>query len=249
MNTVTPIRGNRRHLKIAVVGSGISGLSAAWLLSRSHPVTLYEADVAHRRPQPHGRCRRRRGRYRLHRLQRGDLSESHGAVRASRRRRPSRPTCRSPSRSTTARFEYSGSSAGLFAQKRNLLRPRFWSMLRDLVRFYRTAPLDAPTLGLTTLERLSRRQGLRHAFRRNHLYPMAAAIWSTPAAEVSHFPAARLHPLLRQSRPAQARHAAGLAHRRRRQPRLCREADARLRRPASAPAPASRRSAASAEAS
>ncbi len=51
------------------------------------------------------------------------------------------------------RLEYSGTNlAGLFAQPGNLLRPRFWSMLADLRRFYRNAPRDAAALGLTTLD-------------------------------------------------------------------------------------------------
>ncbi len=45
-------------MEIAVVGSGIAGLSAAWLLSRRHRVTLYESDVPPGRPQQYGRCRR-----------------------------------------------------------------------------------------------------------------------------------------------------------------------------------------------
>ncbi len=69
------------------------------------------------------------------------------------------------------------------------MRPAYWSMMWDIVRFYKTAPRDAPDLGLTTLEEYLDAKGYGSSFRRNHLYPMAAAIWSTPAAEVSHFPA------------------------------------------------------------
>ena len=188
MNTVTPIRGNRRHLKIAIVGSGISGLSAAWQLSRSHSVTLYEADS---RIGGHS-----------HTVDVGGVAVDTGFIVYNEATYPNLTAlfehlgvATKPSNMSFAvslddgAFEYSGSSAGLLAQKRNLLRPAYWSMMWDIVRFYKTAPLDAPTLGLTTLEEYLDAKGYGMSFRRNHLYPMAAAIWSTPAAEVSHFPA------------------------------------------------------------
>jgi hypothetical protein len=89
------------------------------------------------------------------------------------------------------RLEYSGTNlAGLFAQKRNLVRPRFWSMLADLLRFYRNAPRDLARLGLETLGEYLDAGGYGAAFRDDHLYPMAAAIWSMPAAAIKDHPAA-----------------------------------------------------------
>ena len=73
------------------------------------------------------------GRHRLHRLQRGDLSQPHRTLRASRRADRSRRTCRSPYRSMADGSNIPAAGlGGLFAQPRNLVRPRFWSMLRDL---------------------------------------------------------------------------------------------------------------------
>ena len=188
MNTVTPIHGTRRHLKIAVVGSGISGLSAAWQLSRSHDVTLFEADG---RVGGHS-----------HTVDVGGVAVDTGFIVFNEVTYPNLTAlfrhlgvATKPSDMSFAvslddgAFEYSGSSAGLFAQKRNLLRPAYWSMMRDIFRFYKTAPRDVPTLGLTSLEDYLDQKGYGASFRRNHLYPMAAAIWSTPAAEVSRFPA------------------------------------------------------------
>ena len=89
------------------------------------------------------------------------------------------------------RLEYSGTGlGGLFAQRRNLVSPRFWSMMRDLVRFYRQAPKDLPTLGDEGLGAYLDRGGYGAAFRDDHLYPMAAAIWSTPAQDIPDYPAA-----------------------------------------------------------
>lgn len=92
----------------------------------------------------------------------------------------------------SGRLEYSSNSASsLFAQKRNLLSPRFWSMLTDLVRFYREAPLDCMALDeqLTTLGDYLDMQGYSRAFQDDHLLPQAAAIWSTSAASIRDFPA------------------------------------------------------------
>jgi uncharacterized protein len=109
-------------------------------------------------------------------------------------------------------FEYAGSDlAGLFAQPTNALRPRFWSMLRDIVRFYRVAPRDIAGCAdaqLTLGEYLACKAYGR-PFCEDHLMPMAAAIWSAPAAVLRDMPAAIFirffenHGLLRlRDRPA-----------------------------------------------
>ncbi len=86
-------------------------------------------------------------------------------------------------------LEYSGTDLrGLFAQRSNLVNLRFWSMLRDLVRFYRQAPVDAARIGLMPLDDYLDQHGYGRAFRDDHLYPMAAAIWSTSAARVGQYP-------------------------------------------------------------
>lgn len=78
---------------------------------------------------------------------------------------------------------------GLFAQPANLPRPRFWSTLRDIRRFYDQAP-ELARLGSAPL---------CAAFREDHLLPMAAAIWSASAARLT-IPSDALHSVLRQSR-------------------------------------------------
>jgi predicted NAD/FAD-binding protein len=89
-------------------------------------------------------------------------------------------------------LEYSGTNLnGLFGQRANLIRPRFWSMLADLVRFYREARRDAQTLAD---ERMSLGDYLERgrygaAFRDWHILPMAAAIWSTTPADMLAYPA------------------------------------------------------------
>jgi hypothetical protein len=91
-------------------------------------------------------------------------------------------------------LEYAGTEKPhlLFAQTRNLLRPRFWRMLQDLLRFYRIAPDDLAWLereGISLGTYLNHR-GYRDSFIEDHLLPMTAAIWSTPSAEARDYPAA-----------------------------------------------------------
>lgn len=184
------------RLNIGVIGSGISGLSAAWLLSRRHEVTLYEADG---RLGGHG-----------HTVEaaspRGPLPVDTGFIVYNEATYPNLTALfRHLGVATKASdmsfavslddggLEYNGNNlVGLFAQRRNLLRPRFWSMLRDLLKFYRAAPADMHRLGLATLDEYLAKNGYGAAFREDHLYPMAAAIWSTPSGRVGEYPAAAM---------------------------------------------------------
>jgi predicted NAD/FAD-binding protein len=178
------------QLSIAVVGSGIAGLAAGWLLSRRHAVTLYEQD---RRPGGHANT-----------VTTADgQAVDTGFIVYNEATYPNltalfrhlgvatQPTDMSFAVSLDGgRLEYAGTNlAGLFAQPANLLRPRFWSMLRDLARFYRSAPTDTvdPTTSLGAyLDAL----GYGAAFQQDHLLPMAAAIWSASADGVRAYPAA-----------------------------------------------------------
>ena len=90
------------------------------------------------------------------------------------------------------RIEYSGSGlAGLFSQRSNLARPRFWGMLADLVRFYRQATRDTrrsePFSGTLGEYLAAGRYGA--AFRDHHILPMASAIWSAAPADILDCPA------------------------------------------------------------
>lgn len=183
-----------RRLRVAVVGAGIAGMGAAWLLRQAHDVTLYEAA-----PLPGG-----------HSLT-VEVPAPGGSVPVDMGfivyNPPAYPNLTAlfehlgvPSVGSDMSFavslgagelEYSGTDlGGLFGQRRNLVRPRFWSMLRDILRFYREAEADAPGLdpGLSLGDYLASRR-YSEAFIRDHLLPMAAAVWSTPAASVAEYPA------------------------------------------------------------
>lgn len=177
-------------LDVAVVGSGISGLSAAWLLSKKHRVSLFEAD---NRLGGHS-----------HTVDAAGLAVDTGFIVFNENTYPNLTalfdhigvaTKRSDMSFAVSlddgRLEYSGTGLlGLFAQGRNAISPRFWLMLRDLVRFYREAPRNVAALGMITLDEYLDAAGYGDSFRNDHLYPMAAAIWSTPAANIGAYPAA-----------------------------------------------------------
>ena len=187
-------------LDIAVIGSGISGLSAAWLLSQKHRVTVFEADT---RPGGHSNTvdvasvRGSNGTSAA-----GTIAVDTGFIVYNEAAYPNLTALfahlgveTKPSEMSFAvsldrgELEYSGTDLrGVFAQKRNLFSLRFWSMLRDLVRFYRQAPVHASSMGLLPLDEYLDMQGYGRAFRDDHLYPMAAAIWSTSAAHIGKYP-------------------------------------------------------------
>ena len=179
--------------RIAVVGSGIAGLSAAWLLSGRHDVVLYEED---KRLGGHSNTV-------AVAVEGVPVEVDTGFIVFNEPAYPNLTAmfrhlgvATAPSDMSFAvslddgRLEYAGTDLrGLFAQRRNLLNPRFWGMLRDLLRFYREAPSHAGRLGLTTLGEYLAAERYGAAFRDDHLLPMAAAIWSAPARVLLDYPA------------------------------------------------------------
>lgn len=181
-------------MRIAVIGSGIAGLGSAWLLSRQHVVTLFEANAClggHTHTHAielHGRS----------------LAVDSGFIVYNPRHYPlltrlfvelgvaSQPTTMSFAvRNEGSGLEYNAASLDtLFCQRHNLVSPRFLGMVRDILRFYREAPDllglegEGPTLGDWLREH---RYGA--AFRDEHLVPMASALWSSPAEKILRFPA------------------------------------------------------------
>jgi predicted NAD/FAD-binding protein len=189
-------RAHGKAMRIAVIGAGISGLSAAWLLGQAHDVVLFEAAP---RLGGHANTVRVAGGG-------GETAVDTGFIVYNEATYPNfialmehlrvatQPTEMSFAVSLDGgRLEYSGTSvAGLFAQRSNLVRPRFWAMLQDITRFYRNASKDALTGGLAdiSLGDYLAAGGYGTAFRDDHLLPMAAAIWSAPCSEILSYPAA-----------------------------------------------------------
>ncbi|MCR9071703.1 MAG: FAD-dependent oxidoreductase [Alphaproteobacteria bacterium] len=182
-------------MRIAVIGTGISGLSTAWLLNRDNEVTVFEAE-----DRLGGHSNTVDVDYDGVRL-----PVDTGFIVYNERTYPNLiamfaelgvATERSDMSFAVSvdhgRLEYEGSVGGFTAQASNLVSARYWRMLRDLVRFYRTAPvlLDAPANdGSPTLGEYLTREGYGPGFIEDHLLPMAAAIWSCPAETMLTFPA------------------------------------------------------------
>ncbi|PVB63793.1 FAD-dependent oxidoreductase [Labrenzia sp. 011] len=182
-------------MRIAVIGSGISGNSAAWALSQTHEVVLYEkrlrsgghsatADIDHDGTK---------------------LSVDTGFIVYNERNYPNFTALLDhlgvASETSDMSFalsadngmlEWSGHSLnGVFAQRRNLVSPRFLRMLCDILRFnkrsvehLRTGALRGQTLG-GYLDS----HGYSQGFINDYLLAMGAAIWSTPLSEMHAYPA------------------------------------------------------------
>lgn len=181
-------------MRIAIVGAGISGLACAWLLSHRHSVTVYESAArigGHANTVPVDW----RGR---------SIPVDAGFLVYNERNYPNltrlfayfdvptQPTNMSFGVSIDeGRLEYSGSLAGLFAQRRNLLCRSHWRMLLDILRFHRDARrfLEDERDSAASLRQFLARRGYGDAFQRHYLLPMGAAIWSASLAGILDFPA------------------------------------------------------------
>jgi predicted NAD/FAD-binding protein len=189
-----PALAGRRGLRIAVVGAGVSGLVAAYLLSEDHDVTVFEAaswpgghantvdvdDDGTTRPVDTGFVVFNDKTYPSFRR----LLDRLGVG--------SQPTDMSFSvRCERTGLEYNGTSINtLFAQRRNLFRPSFHRMIRDILRFYREAPelLEQGDDGITLMEYL-RKNRYSSEFVDQHIIPMGGAVWSTAPDVMERFPA------------------------------------------------------------
>lgn len=180
-------------MKIAVIGSGISGLVSAWVLRREHEITLFEAAD---RIGGHTWTIDVELDSRRHAVDTGFVvfneSTYPNFIRfLDRLGIDSQPTSMSFSvRCETSGLEYCGTSLNtLFAQRRNLFRPSFHRLLREIVRFNRLAAETLAAGG--SQKRLGdflETQGFHAAFRKYYILPMAAAIWSSTPQQILDFP-------------------------------------------------------------
>jgi len=185
-----------RKQRIAVVGAGISGLASAWLLSRQHDVTLFEA-----------------GRYLGGHTNTVDVTleglthpVDTGFLVFNEKTYPNLIAMFEllgvDSVETEMSFavslenpdlEWAGSNlATIFGQKRNLVRLQFWSMLSDILRFNResTAWLASHPDNQRSLRDFLVEGRYSNAFADWYLLPMAAAIWSCPTGQMRDMPLA-----------------------------------------------------------
>jgi predicted NAD/FAD-binding protein len=181
-------------MKIAIVGSGIAGLTAAHYLYQEHDIVLFEAGD-HIGGHVHTHDVTLGGRH--YAVDSGFIvfnrrTYPHYTQLLSELRVASQPSEMSFSVSCAKTgLEYNGAGLNaLFAQRRNLARPLYWGMLRDIMRFNREAPglLDSEEPELTLADYLDRHHYGR-MFRDYYVLPMGAAIWSTDPERMLGFPA------------------------------------------------------------
>ncbi len=182
-------------MKIAIIGSGISGLTAAYLLNRQHDISVFEASSwvgGHTHTvdvQVDGR----------------DYAIDTGFIVFNDWTYPNfiallkqldvgfQPTEMSFSVcDPVSGVEYNGNTFNsLFAQRRNLLSPAFWGMLRDILRFNREAVDDLHQQRIASdlsLGNYLEQRGYGQRFIQQYIVPMGAAIWSMSLADMLNFP-------------------------------------------------------------
>lgn len=206
-------------MRIAVIGTGIAGNAAAWILSKRYPVTVYE-----REDRPGGHSHTVTINYDgtpiavdigfivYNELNYPDLTAMFDHLGVT-----TRESCMSFAVTADGgRFEWKGGgdnwrqlTAGLFAQPRNLFSPSYLWMLRDIPTFNRESVQDYAAGELTgmSLGEYFRRKNFSPRLLSDYLAPMGAAIWSTPARDMLDFPAENFvaffsnHCLLQYERP------------------------------------------------
>jgi predicted NAD/FAD-binding protein len=181
-------------VKIAIVGSGISGLVAAYHLSREHEITLYEGE---RRLGGHTHTVNVRVGSREYGVDTGFIVYNERTYPEFTKLLAELGVATQPTemsfavRCEASGLEYAGSTLrGLFAQPTNAARPGFWRMLRDVGRFWRDArALLAAKDEKVTLGELLEAKRYSREFVEWHLLPMAGAIWSADGDSIREFPA------------------------------------------------------------
>jgi predicted NAD/FAD-binding protein len=179
--------------RIAIIGAGISGLAAAWLLRETFDVTLYEAQTrlgGHADTQTvtldgvavpvdtgfivfnNLNYPNLVGFFKALGIPAHDSDMSFGVSK------------------NNAAFEYAGGALKqLFAQPANIFKPRFWRMVRDILRFNKTAPALLETNSNTSLGEYLTANRYSTGFTEDYILPMGAAIWSASVEGMKAFPA------------------------------------------------------------
>ncbi|MDX8349962.1 FAD-dependent oxidoreductase [Cognatiyoonia sp. IB215446] len=178
--------------KIAVIGAGISGMGAAHALAKDHRVVLFEAENrlgGHARTKMAGRNM--------------DQAVDTGFIVFNYANYPNLtalfdhldvPVIKSNmsfgASFSGGQFEYAlNNLSALFAQRRNIVSPRFYRMLRDIMRFNKHGLEISQADEALTIGDLLKTLDLGDFFRDHYLLPFSGAIWSTPKEKIMDFPA------------------------------------------------------------
>jgi predicted NAD/FAD-binding protein len=185
-------------VKIAIIGSGIAGLGAAYALSQKYDITLYERDS---RFGGHANTE-------VINVEGEEIAVDTGFIVYNEVNypnltalfahlgTPTKPSDMSFGFSMKGgQFEYACDNLNkIFAQRLNILKPSFWGAFRDVMRFIKIAPqqLANDEIGDISLGDWLKREGFGELFRDGFILPMGGAIWSTPTDKMTAFPARNL---------------------------------------------------------
>ncbi|MDP6877439.1 MAG: FAD-dependent oxidoreductase [Candidatus Marinimicrobia bacterium] len=180
-------------MKIAIIGSGISGLTASYLLNKKHNITLFEKNDY------------LGGHTHTHDITIGEktFSVDSGFIVYNEKTYPNfikllnilnverqKTTMGFSIKSEVKNLEYAGNSVrSVFAQKRNYFRPSFLRMLIDIIRFNKKAKADIFMSLQVTLGQYLDQNSFSQSFINHYIIPMGAAIWSTTAKLMMDMPA------------------------------------------------------------
>jgi len=182
-------------MKIAIIGSGISGLTCGYLLHKEHDISVFEASdwVGGHTHTVDVSIKGRTYGIDTGFIVFNDWTYPNFIKLINQLGVRSNATEMSFSvRDPQRNFEYNGNTLNsLFAQRSNLLSPGFWGMLRDILRFNRQAVRDLQEQRIASDTRLGdylQQHGYGTRFIEHYIVPMGAAIWSMPLADMLQFP-------------------------------------------------------------
>jgi predicted NAD/FAD-binding protein len=182
-------------MKIAIIGAGISGLSTAYYLSRNHQISVFEAadKIGGHTATVDVDYEGRQLAIDTGFIVFNDWTYPNFIELMNKLGVESRPTEMSFSvRCESTGLEYGGNNLNaMFAQRRNMLRPSFYKMIKDILRFNREAIHDLESGGISqsiTLGEYLRANNYGEAFVYQYILPMGCAIWSASTERMIDFP-------------------------------------------------------------
>jgi predicted NAD/FAD-binding protein len=181
-------------MKVAIIGSGISGLTAAYLLYKEHDITVYEANDYIG------------GHTHTHQIDQNNKTwqVDSGFIVYNEKTYPNfikllerlkvevqKTSMGFSVKASSKNLEYSGGSLNkVFAQRQNLFKPSFLLMLKDILRFNRLAVKKLPEVDeSTTISDFLKEHNFSRPFVEDYIVPMGAAIWSTASKKTTEMPA------------------------------------------------------------
>ena len=182
-------------MKVAIIGSGIAGLTAAYLLQKDHDISVFEANDyigghthTHEISQNNKTWRVDSGFIVYNEKTYPNFIKLLKELKVKVQKTTMGFSVKAPSQN----LEYSGGSLNtVFAQRLNLFKPAFLIMLKDIIRFNRLAKIELSGVDeTTTILSFLEKHKFSKPFIENYIIPMGAAIWSTAANKTTEMPAA-----------------------------------------------------------